>query len=411
MDSLEVGNVQKRVGLLELPAELRLGIYRHLLHADYVYKASPFPKMKLDTAILGVCRQARAEASKVLYDENQWIIFTGNWIGGDYGEYMQGCGLPILCTGAARHIQDVALRIDMRLKRETGNTDTLETTALAYSEESLDELCRTFWLDALRCEVDITVSLTQYSDRPRSVRQEQLLAPLAQVRGVRKADIEGVSSRAQAEALQKVMEDGDWTWPQVMGRLTADKEEGNVRFKLGSYLKAEISYLRALVFKDQATDHIIPQHQLDEDVPCLNRFAATVCDIFNNHSLVAFKLGKFDCAIRSTNDALRYPSISDKARARAHYRRGLGHVGLHRDIEAAKDFYYAHRLLPMDDIIKQQLESVESRIGKKITEKMAPIAIVTFNDRSIPDWHGDPRVIQDWSPFGIAQLEMCRRSQ
>lgn len=410
MDSSEVGKVQKKVGLLEIPVELRLGIYRYLLHADYVYTGPPFPQMKLDTTILRVCRQARSEASKVLYDENQWVIITGNWIGGYYGEYMQGCGLPIIRTGAAMHIQDVAIRIDMRLKRETGTTYALETTVVAYSEESLYELCRTFWLDALRCEVDITVSLTEYSDRPRSVRQKQLLAPFAQVRGVRKAVIEGASSRAHAEALQKVMENGVWTWPQIMDRLTADKEEGNVRFKRRSYLKAEISYSKALLFKGAVTDLIIRQRRLDEDVPCMNRFAATVCEIFNNHSFVAFKLGKFDCAVESANEVLGWPG-SDISRVRAHYRRGLGYVGLHQDIEAAKDFYYAHRLFPGDETVKQQLESVEGRIGKRMTEKMAPIAVVTFNDRSIPDWQGDPRVIQAWGPFGIAQLERSRRSQ
>lgn len=411
MDSSEAGKVQKRVGLLEMPAELRLGIYRHLLRVDYIHEGLAQPQMKLDTAILGVCRQARSEASKVLYDENQWIIITGNWIRVQYGPRMQMCGLPVICTGAARHIQEVALRIDMRLKRETGNTDALKTIALAYTEESLDELCRFFWLSALHNEVDITVSITQHSDRPRSVLQEQFLALFAQVRGVRKAVIEGASSRAQAEALQKVMEDGNWTWPQVMDRLTADKEEGNLLFKLGSYLKAEYSYLRALGFMTDFMGHVMPRYLLDQDVLRFSRFAAAVCDIYNNHSLAALKLGKFSCAVHSANNALPYPGISDKARARAHYRRGLGHAGLHEDIEAAKDFYYAHRLLPMDNVIKQQLESVESRIGKKMSEKMAPIATLTFNDRSIPDWHGDPRVLHAWGSFEIAEVEMCRRRQ
>ena len=406
MDDLNVGKVRKGTRLIDIPVELRLEIFRHLLHAEYVYKPAPFPQMKLDTAILGVSRRVRSEASKVLYEENQWILVKGNWIGGDYGKYMQECGLPIICHGAAMHIQNAALLIDIKLNRDNGDPGTLETTAIAYSEESLDELCRTFWQDALKCKMDITVTLTEQSDKLRSVPHKRLLAPFSRVRGVQNAVIQGASSQAQAEALKKVMEDGDWTWPQIIDRLTNDKEEGNARFKLRSYLKAEISYLRAIVFKSEIADFIIHKHHLNRHIFWMNRLAGTVCEIYNRHSLVALKLGKADCAIRSANDALLFPGITDNERARAHYRRGLGYASLRNDIEAGKDFYYALDLYPADKFVKQQLDAVEDRLGRKITEDIAPLRTVVFEGGWLDQWKGDARLLQVWGPHKVARIPM-----
>ncbi|KAA6409245.1 MAG: hypothetical protein FRX48_06798 [Lasallia pustulata] len=211
MNDQDGGKVRKGTGFLQIPLELRFEIYRHLLHAEYVYKSAPIPQIKLDTAILGVCRQVRTEASKVLYDENQWIMITGKWLGkwlgGDYdGKHIQGCGLPIICPEAATHIQNVVLRVSMTLNREADRPGILETRAMAYWEEGLDELCRIFWQNSLRCEVDIVISLIDHRDKPHSVGDDKLLAPFTRVQGVRTVVIQGARSHAQAEALRKLME-------------------------------------------------------------------------------------------------------------------------------------------------------------------------------------------------------------
>lgn len=66
MASIETPNDQSsRKGLLSLPAELRLEVYRHLLvqprpiSTDY---CQPFP------AILRTCAQIRSEAFQVMYE-------------------------------------------------------------------------------------------------------------------------------------------------------------------------------------------------------------------------------------------------------------------------------------------------------------------------------------------------------
>ena len=70
---------------------------------------------------------------------------------------------------------------------------------------------------------------------------------------------------------------------------------------------------------------------------------------------------------------LGFPGILDKARAKAHYRRGLASVGSGVDEEAAKDFFYAQDIFPQDPAIKVQLRAMEQRLGFKITEDFAPI--------------------------------------
>ncbi|KAK3984960.1 hypothetical protein QBC44DRAFT_312677 [Cladorrhinum sp. PSN332] len=63
--------------LLDLPAELRLMIYRHLLRRPEnaaMPASSKNPQLGLDLAILRACRQTFDEGSDVLYSENVWQI-------------------------------------------------------------------------------------------------------------------------------------------------------------------------------------------------------------------------------------------------------------------------------------------------------------------------------------------------
>lgn len=411
MDDLNVGEVRVKVGLLQLPVELRLEIYRHLLHAEYVYEAAPCPQIKLDTAILGVCHQVRAEASKILYDENRWILVKRNWLGGEYAKDIQECGLPIISPGAAMHIHTFALRIYMDLNDESGDPGTLETIVIAYSEDGLRELCRTVWLASLYGTMDILVFLDEPCGTPRSIRHEKLLAPLSHVRGVRTAltHVHGSESHPQAKALKEIMEDGVWTWTQVMDRLTKDIQEGDARSKLGNVTMAESSYRKAVVFMSEFSDNITLEVPFDrwaaDDYKVLTtRFAALEWEVYYKHCLLASRLGKFESAVESAENALLYPGLPDTERARMHHSRGISHLGLHNDIEAAKDFFYAHQLRPMDEPIKQQLGMVEGRLGMKMTEEIESIQITRLIDRQVWMWHGDPRIIQHWGTRGLAQF-------
>ena len=113
----------------------------------------------------------------------KWL---GKWIGGDYdGKHNQGCGLPIICPEAATHIQNVVLRVSMTLNGETDRPGIVETRAMAYSEEGLDELCPIFWQNALRCELDIlsyllsitAINLTRWGTRNSYVLRTRAGSP------------------------------------------------------------------------------------------------------------------------------------------------------------------------------------------------------------------------------------------
>ena len=200
------------------------------------------------------------------------------------------------------------------------------------------------------------------------------------------------------------MEDRYWTWKQIRDRLSTDREEGDAQLKLGSYLKAEISYLREIALKGDVKKSVIYNGRLDSDMSWMSRFAAEMCETYKRHSHVALKLGEFDCAIRSANDALRFPGIADKKRARAHYCRGYGYLGLHQHVEAGKDFYYARDITPTDETVKRQLEAVEGRLGQKITEEMAPLETVKFEVGWPRQRRGDPRLLQAWGPRSVERI-------
>ena len=69
------GEDMKYFQFLSLPRELRDAVYRKLLLPDY---ADHLCGYKIEPAILGVNRKINQEASKVLYHETKWIIFTMN---------------------------------------------------------------------------------------------------------------------------------------------------------------------------------------------------------------------------------------------------------------------------------------------------------------------------------------------
>ena len=64
----------KTVGFLDLPTEIRDQIYRELLFQPIGYGAGRQCR-EFDTSVLRANKQIHREASKVLYEENAWVIF------------------------------------------------------------------------------------------------------------------------------------------------------------------------------------------------------------------------------------------------------------------------------------------------------------------------------------------------
>ena len=70
----------KTVGFLDLSLEVRDQIYRELLFQPIGYGAAR-RRHKFETSILHVNEQIHQEASRVLYEENAWVVFEMHSIG------------------------------------------------------------------------------------------------------------------------------------------------------------------------------------------------------------------------------------------------------------------------------------------------------------------------------------------
>lgn len=73
------GQPQERSGFLSLPLELQNKIYRGLLTAQY--RNWKYPRSSFYPAVLHVSEQVHAEGSRVLYEENLWVMSTFNFRG------------------------------------------------------------------------------------------------------------------------------------------------------------------------------------------------------------------------------------------------------------------------------------------------------------------------------------------
>jgi len=398
----------KVFGFLRLPGELRNKVYRHLLSAAYTSKGLSNICYDFEPAILRVNRQIYKEARSILYEDNIWIVVKANWKAYDFNDMLKSNGFPVLTLRGVGYIEKPSLKIEASFTYPNGEVGVKEVAAIALANDLLIEISRCFWRHADKYSLNLTLTLGSPPYQvSRLQMQEKLLRPFGQARGVKKAVIKGAASKADGKALQKLMQSQVSTWEEVLGTLARFKRSGDVAFLLGKLEEAWLGYRYGIRYLQDCTE-ICRKYLEGRGFIWTIRFEALGEELSNNKSLVCLKLGRFDEAVESANNAFLFPGITDIHRARAHYRRGLAYVGLNQDVDAAMDFYYARDLLPTDPAINVQLRAVEERLGKTITEQDVPISKVHFAYGNIREWRGDPRLVQDWGMNVLSHLEDLR---
>ncbi|CRK26486.1 hypothetical protein VD0002_g407 [Verticillium dahliae] len=161
---------------------------------------------------------------------------------------------------------------------------------------------------------------------------------------------------------------------EVLAIATACKDYGNRAFKAGDPALGLEKYQKGIRYLNEEPDlEALPeadrpafQAQLDA-----LRFALN-----NNSALLALKLETFDDAHRFADAALAAAdkpaaTVKDADRAKALYRRGFASVRLKDEEAAVADLEAAHKLVPGDGLILNELNSVKQKAAARSAKEKA----------------------------------------
>ncbi|RCI16713.1 hypothetical protein L249_1926 [Ophiocordyceps polyrhachis-furcata BCC 54312] len=152
---------------------------------------------------------------------------------------------------------------------------------------------------------------------------------------------------------------------KVLKIATDCKDFGNKAFKAGDIPLGLSKYEKGLRYLNEDPD-------LD-DAPATTKQSldALRFSLNNNAALLSSKLNAWDDAIRYATAALAVPATSDADRAKAYFRRGFAHVRAKDEESALKDLGEAHRLVPSDGVVANELTAVKAKAAARAAKEKA----------------------------------------
>uniref|UniRef100_L2GB16 peptidylprolyl isomerase n=1 Tax=Colletotrichum fructicola (strain Nara gc5) TaxID=1213859 RepID=L2GB16_COLFN len=141
---------------------------------------------------------------------------------------------------------------------------------------------------------------------------------------------------------------------------TACKDFGNKAFKAGDFQTGLDKYQKGLRYLNEEPDLDNEPAEVQAELKAL-RFSLN-----NNSALLNIKLENWEDAAKTAGYALDIAGIKDADRAKALYRRGL------KDDESAiKDLEEAHKLVPEDKVILNELNAVKQKASARAAKEKA----------------------------------------
>ncbi|KAF0326917.1 41 kDa peptidyl-prolyl cis-trans isomerase [Colletotrichum sp. SAR11_59] len=146
---------------------------------------------------------------------------------------------------------------------------------------------------------------------------------------------------------------------------TACKDFGNKAFKAGDFQTGLDKYQKGLRYLNEEPDLDNEPAEVQAELKAL-RFSLN-----NNSALLNIKLENWEDAAKTAGYALDIAGIKDADRAKALYRRGFASVRLKDDESAIKDLEEAHKLVPEDKVILNELNAVKQKASARAAKEKA----------------------------------------
>lgn len=366
-------------GLLSLPLEVRHEIYRELLLFPEEQRAS-----KLCPEILCANKQIREEGSKVLYEENLWVMLAldlGDMANSPYYKYLTNVSCvsrDILNSDNLRFQRKPAVRLDVRSQQNLWSKLGLFTRKLIanryapcavgameddmkcllipiiYVENLIRILSFAFqWREIQDLEFRVCVGAPVVQRRNC---QNAILEYLADFRGVRKAVIVGMQPDSINEQSANLMMTPIEHVDEILARCYTYQRRAERAATLGRYKDASDMYKSGLIYLNKAQELFIERHPDISPERVKQQLLPQKMHFLINYPRAVMKKegGLFDWVLDQEE------KVSDFQKALAYYEKGREHKSRGRKITAAFAFLQAYVLRPGWEAVDQELDGLES---------------------------------------------------
>ena len=351
----------KAFRILSLPRELRDHIYRELLLADKAPAKETF-KFALEPAILRVKKQMYKECSRILYEENTWVLITVNWR--NIANLLPNPNHVYVSHSSAGHlgalIRKPALQVDLRHQ-------CIETQS---AQESILFIAHRVFCDIRYLtgghnpkQIDFNVQFDPRISRKPKVR-EDLLFKLHDIRGVGKTVVTGIETVSIANELATLMMTPMKSVYELSERADAYKKRGDQCFALGNSEDAKLFYCEGISYLDWARRHVdltelsltgMENHSWSK----LKWLIFDMTELYIDSTFCDIKHGDRDTALDMLDQVIA--SLPGFHRANAHYYCGFGLLQRSKDGEALKAFTKALKVRPGHAGALEEVKMIKAR--------------------------------------------------
>ena len=233
---------------LDLPPEVRLGVYRYLLltrsnkFIDPTYNMAHYD---LQPAILQTCGLIKKEACAVLYGENTFVQIVHD--SPLFERELRKHDVPLLCKSHPRQIPRMC---GLEVTIDTGADDPSAKYRIMIGSEELELMCTLLWITLLgRRHVDVYLNFSQYVNAitlPPN-RQDQLLLPFKTLFRASSITVQGATNQnLAAEVEYAPLKFISMSAVELLELMRLLRREGEQYQNAGNYRRSIMCLMQAL---------------------------------------------------------------------------------------------------------------------------------------------------------------------
>ena len=356
--------VSNSVGFLDLlPRELRDQIYRELLLQPIGYGAAR-RRHKFETSILRVNKQIHQEASRVLYEENIWVVFeVRSPVGG------------ILDVPCDRHLITIFRNIPRSGRLAFGGTPSLRVRVQHHNNRRYHEdihytIVPLEWVRDMTREFvrddrsyhgvyldDHEFAVHFHANLKRESRRRMAIEFLELIRGVRKAKIYGLTSPSLGASLAKRMRTPLRSIDELIDRTSVYIHQAELMLAQGQAHLAEELYNHAY----DSSIWAFQEGSMTDITPTKSRvFSSKPHESLEGSAVCSLRHGDSYRACRKLKDYVReHSDLSDSQKATAFYYYGLASVAAGYEDSALAGFTKVLMLIPGCEAVDKEVDALE----------------------------------------------------
>lgn len=364
MSSKTQNQHSKLFRILSLPRELRDQIYRELLLADKVHAKEAF-KYALEPAILRVNKQLYKECTRILYEENTWVLITVNWR--NLQKIFPKANYPPVSHSPAGHLdafnRKPALQVDLR--DQCIETQSVQESMLSIAYH-VYRVFRYVTGGHNPKQIDLSVRFDPRLSRKPEVR-EDLLLYLRDIRGVGKTAVTGIETTSTANELATLMMAPMKSLDELFERADAYKKRGDRQLALGNSIDGMRIYYGGGTYLNWARrckllTKLFEEAMQDHSSQRLTELKYRMNGLYIDSALCHIKSGRMDNALDMLYKIIACEKyLPEFQRAKAHYHCGLALLQQSKDSQALKEFTQALNAQPGHEGASEEVRKIEAR--------------------------------------------------